>query len=133
MYVDFEQIMRLALYIVILLQIKLCFGIKCYSCDGTIDRTKTTVDPCESPAEYLDNDKVKEITCKNDKLCWRATAGKKLTRGCGGKRCTFIPDVDMGSLFSQTCCSNDLCNRTSTKNLSKWTIISLILSIFVVK
>ena len=125
--------MRLELYIVIFLQIELAFGIRCYSCTGTSDKKQKATDPCVNPAENVDDKTVKEIECVNSKLCWKATVGGQLKRGCGGKRCAFIPDIDMGSLVSLTCCSNDLCNRTSSIKISKWTIYFLIFTIFFIK
>jgi hypothetical protein len=115
-YTDIEQVMRLHIYIIVCLQIELAFGIRCYSCAGKLDK----IDPCLSPAENVGDGNVFEIDCLNSKLCWKGITGGSLKRGCGEKRCAFIPDINMGSIISQTCCSNDLCNRTSSLILSRW-------------
>lgn len=125
--------MRLVIFIIIFLQIELIFGIRCYSCVGKINKNKNIIDPCVNPAENVGDGIVNEIECLSSKLCWKAITGGKLTRGCGEKRCAFIPDIDMGSLVSQTCCSNDLCNRTSLINISKWFIYFFIILIYFIQ
>jgi hypothetical protein len=121
--IDIEQVMRLELYVIVFLQIELVFGIQCYSCVGRIDRKQKTIDPCLNPAENVGDGNVKEIDCLNSKLCWKAITGGQLRRGCGEKRCAFLPDINLGSLVSQTCCPNDLCNGTSSMKLSKWILV----------
>jgi hypothetical protein len=118
--------MRLELYIIILLQIESIFAIRCYKCAGKISSN----DPCVNPAENVGDGNVEEIECLNSKLCWKAITGGKITRGCGEKRCAFIPDINLGSLISQSCCPNDLCNRTSSKISSKWIVYFLIFLTF---
>jgi hypothetical protein len=125
--------MRLDIFIIIFLQIELVFGIRCYSCVGKIDKQQKTIDPCINPAENLGDGNVDEIECLNSKLCWKSIAGGQLKRGCGEKRCAFIPEINFGSLISQTCCPNDLCNRTSSINLSKWIVLFFIISIHFIK
>jgi len=121
--------MRLDIFIIIFLQIELVFGIRCYSCVGKIDKQ----DPCVNPAENVGDGNVDEIECLNSKLCWKSITGGQLKRGCGEKRCAFIPEINIGSLISQTCCPNDLCNRTSSINLSKWIVLFFIISIYFIK
>ena len=94
-------------------------AIRCYSCAGTIDK-KQANDPCLSPAENVGDGRVSEIECLNSKLCWKGITGGQLKRGCGEKRCAFIPDINMGTFVSQTCCANDLCNRTSAHRSASW-------------
>ena len=114
-------------YIILLLQIEFNFGIRCYSCIGK----QNSNDPCFNPAKNLGDGNVDEIDCLNTKLCWKGVTAGQLKRGCGEKRCAFIPDINMGSIISQTCCSNDLCNRTSSIVLSKWIVYSfVVLNIF---
>jgi len=132
-YINIEQVMRLDIFIIIFLQIELVFGIRCYSCVGTTDENQETIDPCINPAENVGDGNVNEIECFNSKLCWKAITGGKLKRGCGEKRCAFIPEVNFGSLISQTCCSNDLCNRTSSIKFSKWIVLFFIISIYFIK
>lgn len=116
--------MRLYIYIVVFAQIELVFGIRCYSCVGKISNSQDTNDPCLNPAENVGDGNVNEIDCMNTKLCWKGITNGKLRRGCGEKRCAFIPDINIGSLISQTCCSNDLCNRTSLTRCSAWVLYS---------
>ncbi len=118
--------MRLLISIIIFLQIELLFGIRCYSCVGKMNNKQNQNDPCLSPAENVGDGNVNEIDCLNTKLCWKGITGGNIRRGCGEKRCALIPEINMGSLISQTCCSNDLCNKTSSINLSKWIIYFLI-------
>ena len=125
-YVGIEQVMRLEIYIVIFLQIEFIWAIRCYSCVGKIGRNEKTLDPCINPAENVGDGNVEEVECSKSKLCWKAIASGKIRRGCGEKRCAFIPDVNMGSIITQTCCANDLCNRTSTKTFSKFFIYFLL-------
>lgn len=122
--------MRLYLYIIVFVQVELVFGIRCYSCIGKISNTQNTVDPCLNPAENVGDGNVEEIECLNAKLCWKGIAAGKLKRGCGEKRCAFLPDINMGSVVSQTCCSNDLCNRTSFMILSPRIVCSLVVLAF---
>ncbi len=124
--------MRLDIFIIIFFEIELVFGIRCYSCVSTIDKTQeTTVDPCLNPAENVGDGNVNEIECLNSKLCWKAITGGRVKRGCGEKRCAFIPDINLGSLVSQSCCPNDLCNRTSSIKLSKWIVYFIFLIYFI--
>jgi hypothetical protein len=126
--------MRLEYYIVILLQIESIFSIRCYKCTGKIDRKQKSLDPCVNPAENVGDGNVEEIECLNSKLCWKAVTGGKLNRGCGEKRCAFIPDINLGSIISQTCCPNDLCNQTtSSKNISKWIVYFLIFLLYFIQ
>lgn len=125
--------MRLELYIVVFLQIELASGIRCYSCVGQIGKKQNSLDPCVNPAENVGDGNVEEIECLNSKLCWKAITGGKLKRGCGEKRCAFIPDINLGAIISQTCCSNDLCNRTSSMNFSKLFLCFLMLLVYLIK
>ncbi len=125
--------MRLDIFIIIFLQIELVFGIRCYSCVGKITKNQKTVDSCLNPAENVGDGNVNEIDCLNSKLCWKAITGGQLKRGCGEKRCAFIPDINLGSLVSQTCCSYDLCNRTSLIKFSKWIVYFSIFLIYFIK
>ncbi|CAF5007846.1 unnamed protein product, partial [Rotaria magnacalcarata] len=86
---------------------------------------KNLFDPCLNPAENVGDGNVYEIDCLNTKLCWKAVTGGTIRRGCGEKRCALMPDINMGALVSQTCCSNDLCNRTSSVMLSKIIVYSI--------
>lgn len=114
--------MRLELYVILFLQIEFIWAIRCYSCVGK----HKSLDGCVNPAENVGDGHVEEIECSKSKLCWKGIANGKIQRGCGEKRCAFIPDINMGSLITQTCCSNDLCNRTSTKTFSKFFIYFLL-------
>ncbi|UJR38056.1 hypothetical protein I4U23_030738 [Adineta vaga] len=118
--------MRLYIYLLVLFHIQIVFGIRCYSCVGKTGSKKYSNDPCLNPAENVGDGNVQEIECLNTKLCWKAITGGQLKRGCGEKRCAFIPDINIGSIISQTCCTNDLCNRTSWISSSKWVIYFLI-------
>ena len=130
-YTGIEQVMRFELYLLIFLQIESIWSIRCYSCVGKFGRKGKSVDPCMNPAENVGDGNVQEIECLNSKLCWKGITGGTLKRGCGEKRCAFIPDINMGSLVSQTCCSNDLCNRTSSKIFSEFFIyFCVIFSLF---
>ncbi|CAF3330259.1 unnamed protein product [Rotaria socialis] len=122
--------MKLYIYIVVLVHIEWTFGIRCYSCTGKKNGEQNLFDPCLNPAENVGDGNVYEIDCLNTKLCWKAVTGGKIRRGCGEKRCAFIPDINMGPLVSQTCCSNDLCNRTSSVMLSKAIVYSISFLIF---
>ncbi|CAF0870266.1 unnamed protein product [Rotaria sordida] len=122
--------MKLYIYIIVFVHIDLVFGIRCYSCIGEINKKQKPVDPCLNPAENVGDGNVNEIECLNTKLCWKGITAGKLRRGCGEKRCAFIPDISMGSFISQTCCSNDLCNRTSSIILSKSLVYFIIFLIF---
>ncbi|CAF4028412.1 unnamed protein product [Adineta steineri] len=100
--------MKLYIYLIVLLQIEVVFGIRCYSCVGKIGNKKQPEDPCLNPGKNVGDGSVTEIDCSSTKLCWKAISGGQLKRGCGEKRCAFIPDISIGSLISQTCCTNDL-------------------------
>jgi hypothetical protein len=125
-YIDIDQVMRLYLSVIVLLEIELVISIRCYSCVGKINNKQKFDDPCLNPAENVGDGNVNEIDCSNAKLCWKGITNGQLKRGCGEKRCAFIPDINMGSLISQTCCSNDLCNQTSFIIISKSMICFLI-------
>ena len=111
--------MKLSVYILLFLRIELVLGIQCYSCIGR-SRKHVGDDPCANPAENVGDGHVREIDCVNEKLCWKGITGGRLKRGCGEKRCALLPDINMGSLITQTCCANDLCNRTSARLASQW-------------
>lgn len=132
-YTGIEQVMRIELYLIVLLQIEFVWSIRCYSCVGKIGKKQKTLDPCINPAENVGDGNVEEIECLNSKLCWKAITGGQLKRGCGEKRCAFIPDINMGSLISQTCCSNDLCNQTSSINFSKISLFFLISLVYFIR
>lgn len=115
-------LMRLRFYLLLQLvfvQFAGRLAIRCYSCAGKIDK-KQSNDPCLNPAENVGDGRVSEIECLNSKLCWKGITGGQLKRGCGEKRCAFIPDINMGTFVSQTCCANDLCNRTSSLRSASW-------------
>ena len=116
--------MNVYICIIIFIQIVFTLGIRCYFCTGKIYSTKNIVDPCVNPAKNVGDGSVSEVDCLNTKLCWKGITAGRLSRGCGEKRCAFIPDINVGSLISQTCCSNDLCNRTRSLPLSKCIIYS---------
>lgn len=122
--------MKLYIYVIVFVHIEWTFGIRCYSCVSDKNNQQNAVDPCLNPAEYVGDGNVNEIDCLNTKLCWKAITNGKIRRGCGEKRCTFIPDISVGSLISQTCCSSDLCNRTFIIISSKSTVFLLLLSTF---
>ena len=111
--------MRLSVYMLLFLRLEFVIGIQCYSCVGR-SRKHAGDDPCANPAENVGDGHVREIDCVNEKLCWKGITGGRLKRGCGEKRCAFLPDINMGSLVTQTCCANDLCNRTSARLASQW-------------
>ncbi|CAF0975024.1 unnamed protein product [Adineta ricciae] len=125
--------MRLYIYLLVLFQIEIGLAIRCYSCVGKTGSKKYADDPCLNPAKNLGDGNVKEIECLNTKLCWKAITAGQLKRGCGEKRCAFIPDINMGSVISQTCCSNDLCNRTSVISASQWVVSSLFIACFTLR
>lgn len=125
--------MRLVIFFLIFLQIELVFTIRCYSCVGNIKKNSKIIDPCLNPAENVGDGNVNEIECLNSKLCWKAITNGQLRRGCGEKRCAFIPDINLGSLASQTCCSNDLCNQTSLIKLSKWFIYFFLILLYFIQ
>ena len=114
-----RSIMKLYSYVLILFQLHELQSIRCYSCVGRVNQ-KNTNDPCLNPAENVGDGRVSEIECLNSKLCWKSITGGQLKRGCGEKRCALVPDISIGSLMTQTCCSNDLCNRSSTQISSLW-------------
>ena len=114
-WISFALLMRLHFYLLVHLvlgQFDTGLAIRCYSCVGKVDR-KQSNDPCLNPAENVGDGRVSEIDCLSTKLCWKSITGGQLKRGCGEKRCAFIPDLNMGSFVSQTCCANDLCNGTA--------------------
>jgi len=134
MYISMQKAIRLYIYIIVLLKIEFNVGIRCYSCSGIIGSKQHPDHPCLNPAKNVGDGNVYEIDCLNKKLCWKGITGGLLTRGCAQKRCAIIPDINMGSLISQTCCSNDLCNRTSSIILSKWIVYSLMFfSLYILK
>ncbi|CAF4117963.1 unnamed protein product [Rotaria socialis] len=90
--------MKLYIYIVVFVHIEWTFGIRCYSCTGKKNGEQNLFDPCLNPAENVGDGNVYEIDCLNTKLCWKAVTGGKIRRGCGEKRCAFIPDINMGPL-----------------------------------
>ncbi|CAF1074499.1 unnamed protein product [Rotaria sp. Silwood1] len=86
--------MKLYIYIIIFVHIDLVFGIRCYSCVGEVHNQRKPLDPCLNPAENVGDGNVNEIECVNTKLCWKGIAAGKIRRGCGEKRCAFIPDIN---------------------------------------
>ena len=115
----FMLMMRFILFILFVFNFHQVSTIRCFSCVGVINK-KQPNDPCLNPAENVGDGRVTEIDCLNTKLCWKGVTGGQLKRGCGEKRCAFLPDLNMGSFISQTCCANDLCNRTTSIEISRW-------------
>lgn len=115
--------MKISVLIVFIFQIQHLLTIRCYSCSGKSDKK----DACFNPAENVGDGQVTEIECLNTKLCWKGVTAGSLKRGCGEKRCAFIPDLNMGSFVTQTCCAHDLCNRTNSMGPTKYFyVLSLI-------